>query len=200
MAIYFDKNNKTGTPNGKKNRENRRLIIAILVVVLLLTMACIGGDIEVNLVPEKTATEEENWRPSIRQQPVSMPEPTYQREESQGSEAVSGNVETNEYSVTAENFDCICQVDGNVTQALSVKGDQLFLGTGADEQVYERIGENTFKRSWMGYYISRVDGIDTKVDEERSVVIILTDNGYSMEHYQGSNSSPCCVHTFTKMK
>ena len=200
MAIIFDKNNKTGTPNGKTNKGNRRVIFAVLVVVLLLTMACIGGDIEVNLVPDKTATEEENWRPSIRQQPVSTPEPTYQREESQGSEAVSGNVETNEYSVTAENFDCQCQVDGDVSQALSVKGDQLFLGTGEGEQVYEKIGANTYKRSWMGYYILNVDGIDTKVDEERSDVIILTANGYIMEHYQGSNSSPCCVHTFTKKK
>jgi hypothetical protein len=91
-------------------------------------------------------------------------------------------------------------VDGDVSQALSVKGDQLFLGTGEGEQVYEKIGANTYKRSWMGYYILNVDGIDTKVDEERSDVIILTANGYIMEHYQGSNSSPCCVHTFTKKK
>jgi hypothetical protein len=49
MAIIFDKNNKTGTPNGKTNKGNRRVIFAVLVVVLLLTMACIGGDIEVNL-------------------------------------------------------------------------------------------------------------------------------------------------------
>lgn len=37
-----------------------------------------------------------------------------------------------------------------------------------------------------------------KVDEEPNVVIILTDTGYVIEHYQGDSGSACCYHTFTK--
>ena len=84
--------------------------------------------------------------------------------------------------------------------SVKCQGDQLFFGEGEGEQVFEKIGENTYKRSWMGYYILVVDGKDTQVDEERSAVIILTNDGYLMEHYQGSNSSPCCVYTFTQTK
>lgn len=142
-----------------------------------------------------TPEVEEAVEPSI-----STPAPTSLPEEPLGLDEEAAEVETNEYSVSATNFDCTCQVDGNVTQAISIRGDQLFLGVGDDQQVYDKISENKYKRSWMGYYISVIDGEETKVDEEKSVVITLTDTGYVMEHFSGSSGSPCCFHTFTQIK
>jgi hypothetical protein len=55
----------------------------------------------------------------------------------------------------------------------------------------------------MGYYIlvSTTGGqeVETRVDEERHDVIILTKDGFISEHYQGSESSACCFHTFTRV-
>jgi hypothetical protein len=56
----------------------------------------------------------------------------------------------------------------------------------------------------MGYYIL-VSGegdnkTSTQVEEERRDVIILTEDGFISEHYQGEESSPCCFHTFTLNK
>ena len=107
--------------------------------------------------------------------------------------------------MTAQDFDCICQVDGNVQVEFTFKGDQLEVkNASGGVDVYDKIGENRYRRSWMGYYIL-VSGegdqkTETQVEEERSVVIILNDNGYVMEHYQGTASSPCCIHTFTNTK
>jgi len=146
-----------------------------------------------------TETTSEVLEPTRPIQAAPMQEPAYQPEESQGSEEVNHNAGINEYSVSAQDFNCICQVDGNVNVELRVNGDQLeVIDTNGDVQVYDKIGENTYKRSWMGYYIDMTGGKETKVDEEKSVVIILTNNGYIMEHYSGTESSPCCIHTFTK--
>ena len=146
-----------------------------------------------------TETTSEVLEPTTPIQAAPMQEPAYQPEVSQGSEEVNHNAGINEYSVSAQDFNCICQVDGNVNVELRVNGDQLeVIDTNGDVQVYDKIGENTYKRSWMGYYIDMTGGKETKVDEEKSVVIILTNNGYIMEHYSGTESSPCCIHTFTK--
>ncbi len=72
------------------------------------------------------------------------------------------------------------------------------LENGEVTQVYEKTGGSSYKRSWMGYYILVVDGKDTQVDEERSVVMTLTDTGYTMEDFQGTSAFPCCIHTFTQ--
>jgi hypothetical protein len=64
--------------------------------------------------------------------------------------------------------------------------------------VFNKNGENTYKRSWLGYFIDTTDGKETKVDEEQSVIIILISTGYVMEHYKETECSPCCVYTFTK--
>ena len=83
---------------------------------------------------------------------------------------------------------------------LDIKGDQLtYAGN-----VYDKIAENTYKRSYMGYYIlesGEGENItQTQVDEERHDVIIITDNGFISEHYQGDEGSPCCYHTFSLTK
>jgi hypothetical protein len=107
----------------------------------------------------------------------------------------------NEFSLTAQNFNCTCSVDGN-NQVVEFKfnGDQLeYAGN-----LYDKISENTYKYSFMGYYILESgegeNKTSTQVDEERHIVIILTDDGFNLEHYQADEGSPCCYYTFTKEK
>ncbi len=126
------------------------------------------------------------------------PEPEYRPVESQaGSEAELVNAGTHEYAVNATNFDCICQVDGNVNSTFNFQGNQLDL----NGEIFSKIGENRYKRSFMGYYILDSGSGDavtsTIVEEEKHVIIILTGSGYVMEHYSADASSPCCYHTFT---
>ncbi|HSM25366.1 MAG TPA: hypothetical protein VK856_10925 [Anaerolineaceae bacterium] len=111
---------------------------------------------------------------------------------------IGGN---NEYAITAQDFNCICSVDGNnqVIQ-LKIDGDQLeYAGF-----LYDKIAENTYKRSFMGYYILESgegeNKTSTQVDEERHTVIKITDEGFILENYQGDEGSPCCYYTFTKEK
>jgi hypothetical protein len=189
-----------------------RTATILLFVTLMITMACtigyegvaIGSDPEIEKIEDMTATAEKAL-PSIPEQAVATLEPPPQPAAPQESQAETENAGTQEYTVTATNFDCICQVDGNVTVEFNFKGDQLeVIDTGGGVTVYEKIGENTYKRSWMGYYIlssgSGDNVTETEVEEERSSVIIFNDSGYIMEQYQGSSSSPCCFHTFAQAK
>ena len=106
------------------------------------------------------------------------------------------------YAVAATNFDCTCQVDGDMRVGLNVSGDQLeYSVSDGVPDIYQKIGENTFKRTFMGYYILSSgcgsQATETVVEEERHTIIILNDQGYIMEHYQGAEASACCFHTFT---
>ena len=104
------------------------------------------------------------------------------------------SADTRSYSVQAANYDCICAVDGDVSVTFNFNGDTLEVLDGQGiPTVYDKVGENTYSRSFMGYYI--LDG--KEVDEEKRTVITFTDTGYTMEHYSGDSGSPCCVHTFT---
>jgi len=104
------------------------------------------------------------------------------------------------YSVEATNNGCICAVDGDVEVTFIFAGDTLeVLDSQGVPTTYTKSGENTYTRSFMGYYILVNEaGDSTEVEEEKRVVIIFTDAGYVMEHYSGEDTSPCCVHTFTK--
>lgn len=193
--------------------KTKKIIIPLFIIVLI-SMACsigyegvnFGSDPDIEKIEDLTATAE---GASIEGQllpppDASTPEPLPASGGSQGSESQASMAGVNEYSVTATNFDCICQVNGNTSTEFVFNGDQLEVSNGATVDVYEKIAENTYKRSWMGYYIL-VSGegdqkTETRVDEERSVIIIFNDEGYIMEHYQGSSPSPCCYHTFTKTK
>ncbi len=197
----------------------KRKIIAltIILLVLLTTLACLGssGPLETpdpasqsltiiqNLEKqrEEASSDTNNAQPAV---PPAESEPD--REFPSSSNASSEEITTTmseeqDYSVTGTNFGCTCSVDGGtITTSLDIKGDQL---TYADN-VYDKIDENTYKRSYMGYYIL-VSGegdqkTETKVDEERSDIIIITADGFISEHYQGSEGSPCCYHTFTIQK
>jgi hypothetical protein len=93
-------------------------------------------------------TFQEGWRFFCSEpiQAVSTTEPTYPPVVPQSSEAETENAGPKEYLVTATNFDCTCQVNGNVAVEFNFKGDQLEIpngGGGVD--VYEKIGENTYK-------------------------------------------------------
>ncbi len=207
MNQKFSTKKEAEPHNGIPHKIGKYVTILLLIVVLLSTLACtiysdgwnLGPDPDLDMIEDQTSTAEYSNR-SVPEQSVSTQAPTSLPDGSPDSDAETGNVETHEYSVTATDFDCTCQVDGNVTQAIRVEGDQLFLGGVGDEQVYDKISENKYKRSWMGYYISVVDGEEIRVDEEKSTVITLTDTGYVMEHFSGTSSSPCCFHTFTQIK
>lgn len=187
----------------------KRVAISLLIAILILMMACtisyegvaIGDDPDVSKIEDQTATAEGRLLP-VPEEPQNTPQPTQPPVQSNPPEAVS-SAGLKEYAVAATNFDCVCQVDGNVKVEFTLKGDQLEMTNPAGGvDVYDKIAENAYKRSWMGYYIlASGEGenmTETRIDEERSVVIILNDTGYVMEHYQGTNSSPCCFHTFTK--
>jgi hypothetical protein len=190
----------------------RQIAVIPIVIIIMLTMACaigyegvsIGSDPDIEKIEDLTATAQ-NSQPVRALEAVSTPVPTSQPAAAQDPAETTEKAAPKEYSVTAANFDCTCQVDGNVSVEFNFKGDQLEVSTnGGSADVYDKIGENTYKRSWMGYYILMSgegdNATETKVDEERSVVIILNDSGYVMEHYQGSASSPCCFHTFLDTK
>ena len=194
----------------------KHLIFLISIFMILLTLSCTiysdGWDMTGDPDPEEVAREQllrEMEEGADSEQPGQEPENSTAEERPQG---VTGNQvtapdsesffsEEKEYSVTGTNFGCTCSVDGNtLTLSLDIDGDQL---TYADK-VYDKIAENTYKRTYMGYYLN-VSGegenkITTQIDEERHDIIILTEDGFISEHYQGDESSPCCYHTFTLNK
>jgi len=146
-----------------------------------------SGSIPVNRVDEPAATSE----------PVTQPGPS--------SPAVSTG-ETGdlvEYSVSAVNNDCTCQTNGNMSISLEIQGDKLIrtLSDGSSLE-FEKVSQDRYQRTYMGYYINvdKTGGqeVETRVDEERHDVIILTDTGFIDEHYQGNAASPCCYFTYTR--
>ena len=191
-----------------------------LIAVLLFTLACtigyegigIGDDPDIDHIYELTETAAarnpndpltSGFNPSdyanqVTEEPVS-PVDTSSSTTSYASTPSGDQVE---YAVSASNNGCVCQVSGNMTLALDIQEDKLFynLPDGTSHE-YAKISENSFKRTYMGYYIlvdtSGGQEVETRVDEERHDVIILTRDGFISEHYQGNESSPCCYHTFT---
>jgi hypothetical protein len=207
--------NQTGAPEPVRPRGedmNKKPVVLSVIAIFWVMMACtigyegvsIGSDPEIEFIEDQTATAAS--AAVLVQEPVaSTPVPGYQPASPAGSQGDVANVGSHEYSVTATNFDCTCQVDGNVNVSFNFKGDQLeFTNPGGGVDMYDKIGENTYKRSWMGYYIlqsgSGLQVTSTVVEEEKHVVIILTEGGYAVEHYSGESSSPCCIHQFTMVK
>jgi hypothetical protein len=184
-----------------------RVLIA-LSVLLLSSLACSIGYEGVVFTddpepdnPYQELIQQQTLEATNASSPESTPEPEYRPVEPQaGSEAERVNAGTHEYAVNATNFDCICQVDGNVNSTFTFTGNQLDL----NGEIYDKIDDNRYKRSFMSYYILDSGSGDavtsTVVEEEKHVIIILTGSGYVMEHYSGESSSPCCYHTFTLEK
>lgn len=198
--------------------KNPRLLL--LVLMLLFTLACSFGyeginwgfDEDIEKIYSLTETASAPGYEAITsggipvnqveipEEPGSSVDPS-----SSGASIISTpSGDQVEYTVSAVNNGCTCSVSGNMTLALDIQDDRLFynLPDGTSNE-YAKIGENTYKRTYMGYYIlvstSGGQEVETRVDEERHDVIILTAEGFISEHYQGSESSACCFHTFTRV-
>ncbi len=193
----------------------KKFVVPILLITLMPMLACsyalegisIGDPNEPHdpiseMFAQETLdameTEETGSAPAD-----ATPEPEYQSVIIPGSDMERVVAGSHEYSVNATNFECTCQATDNMTVDFNFTGNQVEItnGGGGAAMVYDKIGENKYQKSVMGYYIltsGEGDQVtETKVEEENITVIILTSNGYVMESYKGSSSSPCCYYTFT---
>ena len=196
----------------------KKFVVPVVLITLLFTMACgiglegisIGDPNEPDdpiseMFAQETAqamnTEEVGSAPAD-----ATPEPEYQAVIPSGSDMERVVAGSHEYSVNATNFECTCQATDNMTVDFNFTGDQVEItnGGGGATMVYDKIDDNIYQRSYMGYYIltsGEGDQVtETTVEEEQRVMIILTGNGYVMESYSGSSSSPCCYYTFEIVK
>lgn len=199
----------------RRGMKKRTVILFVDAVLLVMVMACSIAYEGINI----TDDPEDLDRQRLAQEMTDMSEPEQgDTEGAAGGAALSAETpaptsapagaglppitrtEINTYSVQAANYDCICAVDGDVTTSFTFSADTLEIldADGNPTAVYDKTGENTYSRSFMGYYIL-VDesGESTEVEEAKRDVIIFNDAGYVMEHYSGDSGSPCCVHTFT---
>ncbi len=192
-----------------------KFVVPIMLITLLITLACsvalegisIGDPNEPNdPISEMFAQETLNAMDieDAGSAPAdATPEPEYQSVIVPGSDMERVVAGSHEYAVNATNFECTCQATDNMTVDFNFTGDQVEItnGGGGATMVYDKIGENKYQRSFMGYYILTSgegdQATETKVEEEQHVLISLTSNGYVMESYKGSASSPCCYYTFT---
>lgn len=194
----------------------RKKRLVILGFILILTIACsfgydginFGSDPDIERIEDQTATAQaaQSEEPMTAGDDQESTPPPLSPQQSSSSETFSGVVSdgNTEYSVSATNSGCTCSVDGNFNVKMEIKGDTLeYTPGGSETQLYNKIGNNTYKRTYMGYYIlssgSGAQTTQTIVDEERHDILILNDDGYVMEHYQGEESSACCFHSFTRI-
>jgi hypothetical protein len=193
----------------------KKFVVPIILITLFLTLACsvglegisIGDDQEphdpISEMFAQETLEAMNTEESGSAPAEATPESEYQSVNPPVSDMERIIAGSHEYSVNATNFECTCQATDNMTVDFNFTGNQVEItnGGGGATMVYDKIGENRYQKSVMGYYIlmsGEGDQVtETKVEEENITVIILTSNGYVMESYKGSSSSPCCYYTFT---
>jgi hypothetical protein len=193
----------------------KKFVVPILTITLLLTLACSIGyeglqisDDPEPLSPLDVLINQETVQAVDAEQAGSAPagatpEPEYQSVIPAGSDMERVVAGSHEYSINATNFDCTCQATANMTVDFNFTGSQVEItnGGGGATMVYDKIDDNKYQRSFMGYYILMSgegdQATETKVEEENRTVIILTGNGYVMESYKGPVASPCCYYTFT---
>jgi len=194
----------------------KKFALPILILMILLTIACVFGPPSEGVywwsqeTPE-TANEEleENLTSGNTPEPIEKPaatsEPDDQPDPSSPAEISGVTGDFVEYSVTGTDNGCVCSVSGNMMISLEIQDEKLFFNLpDGTSQEFQKINDNTFKRSYMGYYIL-VDTtvnpeIETRVDEERHSIIKLTQDGFVMENFKGNESSPCCYHTYTRVE
>lgn len=161
--------------------------------------------------PYQEMLAQETFEAMLSEEPGSAPaeataEPEYRPILPAGSDMEKAAAGSHEYSVSANNFNCICQATDNMTVDFNFSGSQVEItnGGGGAAMVYDKVGENTYQKTEMGYYILKSgegdQATETKVEEEDRTVIILTSSGYVMENYKGEESSPCCYYIFKKEK
>jgi len=193
----------------------KTFIIPILLIALFLMLACSFGYEGVNFTddpepydPLRELIMERTWEARKAEEAGSTeatPEPEYQPVAPSGSDTERVVAGQHEYAVTATNFECVCQETANMTVDFTFTGDQIEItNEGGAPTVYDKISDNKYQRSFMGYYILTSgegdQATETKVEEENRVVIILTGSGYVMENYKGETGSPCCYYTFEIQK
>jgi hypothetical protein len=202
-----------------ENMKKKFLMISILLLTLMLMLACsvsldgiAFGDEQETLDPFQELKANQTFDAMLAQDESApadaTPEPEYQPADSQSSGDLNpetANAGTHEYSVEATNFNCTCQASGNITPIINFTAGQVeFANADGSGLFYDKIGENTYKRTWMGYYIlqngSGAQATETKVDEERATMLIFSSSGYRMESYQGTEATPCCYYTNTIVK
>jgi hypothetical protein len=193
----------------------KKFVVPVILITLLLTLACgVSMDgISFGEDPEPIDPWQEMYLQqtldamNIEEQGSAPADPTpeleYQPVIPPGSEMERVVAGSHEYSVNATNFECTCQATDNMTVDFNFTGDKVEItnGGGGATMVYDKISDNKYQRSYMGYYIlmngEGAQATETKVEEEQRVLITLTNNGYVMENFKGSSSSPCCYYTFT---
>ena len=169
----------------------RKMIFGIGLVLLAVVMACDITMEGINFSDDPTPEEIERtkmaeflteWENQTTESGLSsvdggpVPETAVPTAESDTEAALPQNsTETRTYSVTATNNGCICSVDGNDVERTFVFSDsglEVFYSPGVPTE-YIKTGENTYTRSYMGYYI--LDG--EEVPEEKKDVITFTEYG-----------------------
>lgn len=189
----------------------KKLVIPLTLFMLFILLACFSApsltEEEISSREQTATALQEMVNELMEETPsseVDAPAPPVQPTEAVKPTTVTDPTSapvsstSTEYSVTAQNFDCICSETGTATRELTVVGDHLHIG----DEVYDKVEGNSYKRSWMGYYIlvsgEGANKTETKVDELKTVIIILTDTGYILENYSGDSGSPCCIYAFTR--
>lgn len=194
----------------------KKPITLILALLILFTLSCAldsQGTLERNKQWQLTQTADaelyesltSGGSPEQESPPEATSEPAAQSGSSSSSSSASVAVSGDqvEYAVSATNNGCTCSVGGNMMIDLDIQDDKLFFNlTDGTSYEFTKISPNTYKRSYMGYYIlaDSSTGEETRVDEEQHTVIILTDDGFISEYYQGTEGSPCCSHTYTNVE
>lgn len=199
----------------------KKIPVLLLITLLLFTLACTisyeginwGFDEDVEKVYSLTETASAPGYEPITSGDIGIPvtqidSPEATSEPAPPSSPVSSNVtapsgDQVEYAVSATNNGCTCSVGGNMMIDLDIQDEKLFFNlTDGTSYEFAKVSPNTYKRSYMGYYIlvDSSTGEETRVDEEQHTVIILTEDGFISEYYQGTESSPCCFHTYTNVE
>ncbi|MFO7943642.1 MAG: hypothetical protein R6U51_05005 [Anaerolineales bacterium] len=192
----------------------KKILVVPILLLIFLSLACNTLDFVLDGLKirddEKLATLDAVETEEAAPTPVeATPEPAEAASEPEYQSVIipSSDMEkvvagSHEYSVSATNFDCTCQATDNMTVDFNFTGNQVEITQGGDAtMVYDKITENKYQRSVMEQSIIIGEGgEETKEEQERITVIILTSNGYVMENYTGSSSSPCCYYTFTMEK
>lgn len=194
---------------------NKRIIIAsIVIVVNLLVLACgqsgnaweptadIYTLIEPTEAVETIPTAEPDIVLPIEPAQTEAPLPVVSAvadSATSESDPLESNQGTRTYSSQAVSFDCICQEAGTVTSNFVFSGDTVSDGG----NVYQKTGQNTYTRSWIGQSILVVDGKETILDIPKHAVLIFSKHGYILENYSDadpSSGAPCCFYEFTLQK
>jgi len=193
----------------------KKFAVPIILFTLLFMLACgvslngiSFGDEPEPSDPFKELIAQQTFEAMVAEEPGSAPADATSEPEYQSVIPADSNVErvvagSHEYSIIASNFDCTCQATDNMTVDIKFTGNQVEItnGGGGATMVYDKISENKYEKTDMGYYIL-VEGVgdqatETKVEEENHTVISFSTNGYIMESFKGPSSTPCCYYTFT---